>query len=331
MTQPPAHTEVPPPGPAGPRPEAEDLGPSAPGGLVGRLLRYRAAVAGVGERRLLLVAVVLFVVASAVGAAELPPVETSIRWPVLLLLPLLGVPATVATNAWEYRVTAGLVGHRIPLDDAARVSVLSTAANLLPIPGAVLVRSRALRQRGTGTGAALSITTAIGVAWVGMTAVLAGGLQLVVGEPGLGAGVLVAGLVVLGLAGVLASRTRGVSLGAGDVRTVLLVEAVAVLVAAGRLQLALWGLGYSAGADQSLALSLAGSLGSAVGFLPAGLGVREVLAAGIGPIVGLPAAVGLVATAVDRLLGLVVLAAIAGVLVATGAGTPDLAPEEEGA
>jgi hypothetical protein len=288
---------------------------------MGRLVRYRAAVAGVGERRLLLVAAVLFVVASAVGVANLPPVETEVRWPVLLLLPLVGVPATVATNAWEYRVTAGLLGHRIPAADAARVSVLSTAANLLPIPGAVLVRSRALRQRGTGLGAALSVTTAIGIAWVGVNAVLAGVLQVLAGEPPLGAALLAGGLVVCALAGLLAARTRGVVLHRSDVATVLLVEVVAVLVAAGRLQLALWGLGYSADAAQSLALSLAGSLGSAVGFLPAGLGVREVLAAGIGPIVGLPAAVSLVATAVDRVLGLVVLAGIAGVLVATGAGT----------
>jgi len=61
MTQPPAHTEVPPPGRTGPRQEAGE--PAAPGGVLGRLLRYRSAVAGVGERRLLLVAVVLFVVA----------------------------------------------------------------------------------------------------------------------------------------------------------------------------------------------------------------------------------------------------------------------------
>jgi uncharacterized membrane protein YbhN (UPF0104 family) len=284
-------------------------------------------VAGVGERRLLLVAVVLFVVASAVGLANLPPVETSVRWPVLLLLPLIGVPATVATNAWEYRVTARLLGHRIPAPDAARVSVLSTAANLLPIPGAVLVRSRALHQRGTGMGSALSVTTAMGVAWVGVTAVLAGALQLVMGKPPLGAAVLIGGLVVLALAGLLAARTRGVVLRRADIGTVLLVEVVAVLVAASRLQLALWGLGYSPGVDQSLSLSLAGSLGSAVGFLPAGLGVREVLAAGIGPIVGLPAAVSLVATAVDRVLGLVVLAGITAVLVVTGAGTPRL--EEE--
>jgi uncharacterized membrane protein YbhN (UPF0104 family) len=288
------------------------------------LLRYRAAVAGVGERRLLLIAVVLFLVASAVGAANLPPVETSVRWPVLLLLPLIGVPATVATNAWEYSVTARLLGYRIPPPDAARVSVLSTAANLLPIPGAVLVRSRALNQRGTGMGSALSITTAIGIAWVGVTAVMAGGLQLFVGEPALGAAVLAGGLVVLVLSGLLAARTRGVTLRRSDIGTVLAVEVVAVLVAATRLQLVLWGLGYSPGADQSMALSLAGSLGSAVGFLPAGLGVREVLAAGIGPIVGLPAAVSLVATAVDRVLGLVVLAAIAAVLVATGAGAPRL-------
>jgi len=312
MTQPPAHTEVPPPASA------------TPGGIGARLLRYRAAVAGVGERRLLLVAVVLFVVASAVGAANLPPVETTVRWPVLLLLALVGVPATVATNAWEYGVTARLLRHRIPPADAARVSVLSTAANLLPIPGAVLVRSRALRQRGTAIGAALTLTTAVGVAWVGVTAVLAGVLQLVVGEPPLGAGAVVAGVAVLALAWLLASRAPGVVMGRSDVATVLLVEAVAVAVAAARLQLALWGLGYSPSASQSLALSLAGSLGSAVGFLPAGLGIREVLAAGIGPIVGLPAAVSLVATAVDRVLGLVVLAGITAVLLATGAGTPRL-------
>jgi uncharacterized membrane protein YbhN (UPF0104 family) len=98
-------------------------------------------------------------------------------------------------------------------------------------------------------------------------------------------------------------------------------------VAGGRLLLTLWGLGYSASVTQGVALSLAGSLGSAVGFLPAGLGVRELLAAGIGPIVGLPAAVSLVATAVDRVLGLVVLAAITAVLVATGAGTARLDEE----
>ena len=326
MTQPPAHTEVPPPGRTGPRHEAGE--PAAPGGVLGRLLRYRSAVAGVGERRLLLVAVVLFVVASAVGVANLPPLETDVRWPVLLLLPLLGVPATVATNAWEYRVTAGLLGHRIPPAEAARVSVLSTAANLLPIPGAVLVRSGALRQRGTGLGSALSVTTAIGIAWVGVNAVLAGALQVVAGEPPLGAALLAGGLVVCALAGLLPARTRGVVLHRSDVGTVLVVEVVAVLVAAGRLQLALWGLGFSPDAAQSLALSLAGSLGSAVGFLPAGLGVREVLAAGIGPIVGLPAAVSLVATAVDRVLGLVVLAGIAGVLVATGAGAT-LRPVDE--
>jgi uncharacterized membrane protein YbhN (UPF0104 family) len=152
-------------------------------------------------------------------------------------------------------------------------------------------------------------------------------MQLVAGDAGLGAVVLVAGIAVSALAGLMAARTRGVVLRRSDMATVALVEVVAVLVAASRLQLALWGLGYAPGASQSLALSLSSSLGSAVGFLPAGLGVREVLAAGIGPLVGLPAAVSLVATAVDRVLGLVVLAGISLVLVATGGGTS--VPDEE--
>jgi uncharacterized membrane protein YbhN (UPF0104 family) len=304
MTHPHAQPEVPPRG-------------DAVAGVLGRLVRLRAAVASVGERKLLAVAVVLFVVASAVAASNLPPVET-VHWPVLLLLPLVGVPATVATNAWEYAVTARLLRHRVPPAEAARVSILSTAANLLPIPGAVLVRTRALRQRGSRLTPALSVTTLIGLAWVGVAGVLAGGLHLVVGERPFGAAVLALGVLVCAGTGVAVTRQAAVSASPADLATVVAVEVVAVLVAAARLLLALWGLGYDASVTQALALSLAAVLGSAVGFLPAGLGVRELLAAGIGPLVGLPAAVSLVATAVDRLLGLVVLAGVAAVLVATG-------------
>jgi len=53
---------------------------------------------------------------------------------------------------------------------------------------------------------------------------------------------------------------------------------------------------------------------AAIGFLPAGLGAREAIAAALSPIVGLQAAVGLVITAVDRIVNLLVLLMFAGVV-----------------
>ena len=263
------------------------------------------------------------------GTPPLPPVETSVRWPVLLLLPLLGVPATVASNAWEYVVTARLLAHRVPPVEATRVSVLSTAANLLPLPGAVLVRARDLRLRGTRYGRAFSVTALVGLVRVGVAGLLAGTLAALDGDVLLGAVAVAAAAVVVAASVAAVARQAGGATPAG-LAAVLLVEVVAVLVIAARLHLTLVGLGYDASLTQSLALSLAGVIGSAVGFLPAGLGVRELLAAAIGPLVGLPAAVSLVVTAVDRVVGLVVLAAISGVLLATGGASAPAAASEDG-
>ena len=66
--------------------------------------------------------------------------------------------------------------------------------------------------------------------------------------------------------------------------------------------------------DQATALVIAAVSAAAIGFLPAGLGAREAIAAILSPIVGIPAAVGLVITAVDRVINLVVLSAFAGIV-----------------
>jgi hypothetical protein len=77
---------------------------------------------------------------------------------------------------------------------------------------------------------------------------------------------------------------------------------------------------------QAVALTLSGVIAAATGIFPAGLGIREAVAAGIASAVSLPAAVGFVATAADRIAGLLVLAvASAVVLVLKPSTTQDRA------
>jgi hypothetical protein len=68
-------------------------------------------------------------------------------------------------------------------------------------------------------------------------------------------------------------------------------------------------------------LTIATAAASAVGILPGGLGLREVLAAALAPLVGLPAAVALFAVSVDRIIGLTGLALMTGILTLFGRGT----------
>jgi len=262
------------------------------------------------ERALFLAALVLFAVVFAAALGAVPDADVEVRWPLLLAAGLVGVPLTIALNGAEYAATGAVVGQPVAWLPALRVSVLSSAANLLPVPGAVLVRARALNQLGTSYRRAFVATAVVGIAWVATTAVVAGALLLLAGESPAAA----LALLATGGAGVAvahaAVRRRGT--GAGVTVRVVLVELASVAVGGLRYWLVIEGLGYDADPVQAVALTVSAVVASAVGIFPGGLGLREVLAAALAPLVGLPAAVGLLAVAVDRLLGLPVLAAAAG-------------------
>jgi uncharacterized membrane protein YbhN (UPF0104 family) len=257
-------------------------------------------------------ALLLFVGGSILGVVSLPRVEHEPRWELLAIVGLVGVPLTLVLNAAEYQVTAAILGYRVPFVPALRIGVLATAANMLPIPGAVLVRARAIRKLGASYGKIALSAGIVATCFIGTVCLLAGGVlvasgQLGVGWPLAGAGLL---LLVFALATLVAERgpRQGVRLlfAAGARAT------GAILVKAVRLYLVLVALGYEAGVTQALTLTLAAVVVTALGFFPGGLGAAEVLSAALSPLVGLSAAVGFVASAVDRLISMFGLAVITG-------------------
>jgi hypothetical protein len=254
-------------------------------------------------------AATVFIGATALALRGLPPLDHPVRWPVLALATLAGVPMVVACNAAEYRVSAGLVGARVGLAPSIRVSVLASTANLLPVPGSAVVRTQALRAAGTSTGRAVSATGVVAVAWLGLTFAAAGALLVATGAaPATGVLLLACGSGAVALAALAIVFGLRPPDPAAAVARVLAVEAALVVVAAVRLWLVVRGLGFEASIGQATALSIAAVVASATGLLPGGLGVRELVAAGISPVVGLPASVGLAATAVARISELAVLA-----------------------
>jgi uncharacterized membrane protein YbhN (UPF0104 family) len=265
------------------------------------------------RRRLgLAVALILFVGGAVIGVLSLPHVEQEPRWELLAVVGLVGLPLTLAVNAAEYQVTAAILGYRVPFVVALRIGVLATAANLLPIPGAVLVRAHAIRKLGASYGKIVLSTGAVGICFVGTTCLMAGGVLAASGELAFGGVLLGAGLVLLALALVVLVRERGPRTG---VRLLLATAARAtgaIVVKAGRLYLVLVAFGYEAGVTQALTLTLAAIIALALGFFPGGLGAAEVLGAALSPLVGLSAAVGFVASAVDRLISILGLAVLAG-------------------
>ena len=264
----------------------------------------REALSGTATQRVLaVVTVAVIVVAAVLSFRSLPDTDT-LRWWPLVLVGLVGVPLTVALNGLEYVVAGRMVGVPVGGWAALRISVYGSAANLLPIPGAALVRIQALRREGTGTGRATVTLGAVGLAWLAVSFGLAGALLLPT-KPGVGALFLVGGLAGLAVTAVLVRSTNR------DLAALVMVEIGFAISQAGRLYLCLLALDQDPSAAQAFALGISVAVGSAIGFLPGGLGIREAVAALLSPLVGLPASVGFLATVLDRVVGLVCLAPIA--------------------
>lgn len=260
------------------------------------------------ERVLVAIAGLVFVAATVWAWRQLPDGRGQFRASWLVVVALLGV-LSLWLNAMEFRVSASMLGRTLPPGEALRVSVLGSAANLLPIPGAAAVRTRSLLQLGERTRMALSVTVAVGVAWVGTAALVAGLALIAFGREH----ILLAGLFLLAAlvstAAVLALLRLAKGSAAPKHLSVLLgVELASVLVSGLRLYAVARAAEFGVTLSEAIAINLGGILSHAAGIFPGGLGIKELMSGVFAGFVGIAASVGVLMAALDRLAMYAVLA-----------------------
>ncbi len=282
---------------------AED-GP--PQGRLERLLRWLATASGRGrprsprtDRVLLAIAAAVFIGATGWAWQQLPPEERSFSagW---LAVALTLALVTLLMNALEFGVSAELRGFRSPTQNSWRVSVLGSAANLLPVPGAVVVRAQALRQLGERTSGAVIVTGLVGLVWLATAAVAAGLLLLATpSHRTLGAAFLGVGAITIIVSVAVLSRGGGQR---STLARLIAIEFVSVLVSGVRLYAVARAADLAIDLSAALTISLGGILSHVVGIFPGGLGLKELVSGAFGTLVGVSASVGVLASAIDRLV-----------------------------
>ncbi len=274
-----------------------------------RLLEQRAQpITGRGR------AVLLIVATAGIGVASVWAWRSSglsfgaLEWTPVLILFLVAAPLSLGLKAAEYRLAAAIAGSRPSLARSIDVAVVSSAANLLPLPGSLLVTIHSLSEDGSDYSGAMAASAVPGLTWLGITGIGGGAAIAVAGPPAAGAAVAAGGLLVLIVAGALfaAHTSKGQRLALGA--TIVAVETGWLGVSALRLGLAVSALGVTIDIPQALALSVAGALTVAIGFFPGGLGLREALIAAISPLIGLELGIGILLGSLDRVVWLVFLA-----------------------
>lgn len=306
------------PSPSPPAAPDDDGAPFGRSGLAGSAQKVlglldRKRSSPRAKRTLMAVAMVFFLAISIPSFSTLQDGRAFRPW-VLPLLILVTTPLTVLANAAEYRVMGSIGGHRISWRDSTQLTILAAAANLLPLPGGVVVRTQALRNKGSSYKRALAANLAAGLAWIAAGGLGMGALLVWQRERRILAFALMVGsLVMIGGLWKLLQRANPdhATLHLGRL---LSVEAGVVAVSSLRLWLAFYLIGYNARPAQAVVMSGSVILAAAVGIFPAGLGLREALAGIIAVAVDMPPNRAVAATAADRVAAQVGLALLAGAL-----------------
>ena len=241
-------------------------------------------------------------------------------WPLAVAF-FVTAPASLALKSAEYQLSARIVSQKPSQSRSLGVAVVSSSANLLPLPGSMIVTVRSLSEDGSSYGTALSAGAVPGLCWLSITGLVGGTAIAIEGPPLLGAVTIVGGLIAGIAATKLFRTTAPAPRSAGLAVLIIVVEAGWLLISALRLGLAVTALGVSISPIQAVALSVAGALTVAIGFFPGGLGLREALLAGLSGLIGLEFDTGVLLGSVDRLVWLSFLAVASGVLLLVRRGS----------
>ncbi|MFT7597655.1 MAG: hypothetical protein ACI8TP_000575 [Acidimicrobiales bacterium] len=227
---------------------------------------------------------------------------SDVSLPILAVAALIGVPVMIALHSLEFVLLGKILDVSIGHQKAFSYSLVATISNSLPIPGASLVRIHVLTRSGVTIGQATRVQLLSAGVWAALSFSLLGAIALTL-QPligvvslALGAGAFVASMVVMR------------SVGGRHLAELVVIKMLIAVADSTRYFFVLAAIGVKATWLSSFTLSTAGLLTSIVGIFPAGIGLREGLAAVLATAVRADAADLVAASAADRLAVTVVLA-----------------------
>ena len=241
---------------------------------------------------------------------SVPDLGDRIRFAPLLLLLVIGAPVGTLLNSVEMYAISRIAGGPMTWRTSFEITVYTSAANMLPLPGGAIAKLAAMKVHGVGIARGSTMIVLSAAIWGGLAFLYSGGALLWLGHGRVAAAFALAGLGLLLLGGFGFARFGKWRL----VGVIALMRIVSFPLEAFRYMLALIAVGASVGFVQSSIFVVASFIASLVVFAPSGLGVGESTAALLSSLIGISAALGFVAAALGRVVRLTGLSLIVGAL-----------------
>lgn len=255
-------------------------------------------------------AVIVFAVGIFLALKSAPDLVHRIKLGPYLVLVCVAVPFTAGLNTIEFRLLALMAGKRATWLNSFEVSVYTSAANMLPIPGGLITRTAAMRAHGVHLRTSVALTISFLALWAASAFCYSGYWLMYLGQTLIGLSFELFGFLVL--AACITYYVRS-SISWLQVMAAMLIRIAGLVLEAVRLMFAGWSLGMMIGFDQASIFSTAAVVGSTISIVPAGLGIAEAAVALLSPLAGIVPSSGFLMAVANRIavmLGLLLLLAL---------------------
>lgn len=296
-----------------PQPMTQTSPPAMPSAVADRLLLWILERRDRWRRYGLVAALAVFIGGLAWATSSIgDDVWSRLRIAPLFLLLVIGAPIGMILNSVELHALSRLAGGPIRWRTSLEVTVYGSAANMLPLPGAVLTKVAAMKAHGVGYGKGSAMILLSYAIWGGLAFCYSAGALWFLGQGQAAALFALLGCALLigcgaGFAQASAWRLIGI---------VALMRLISFPLEALRYVLAVAALGATVGFAQASVFIVASFLGSAVMLAPSGLGIGEAAVALLAPLVKIDPALGFMAAAAGRMVWMAGLTLFAGALMA---------------
>lgn len=227
---------------------------------------------------------------------SIPDLPSRLRYEPILALLAVGAPIGVLLNAIELHAISRIAGGPMRWRTALEISLYSSAANMLPLPGGTIAKLAAMKGHGVGYGRGSIMIALTYAVWGGLAFLYSAGALYWLGQVRLAAVFVLAGIVLLGLCAAGFARFAQWRL----VGIVALARLVSFPLEALRYMLAMMAIGTALDFAQGSVLVIASFVGSAAMIFPSGLGVGETVVALLATAIAVDAAIGFLGAAIGR-------------------------------
>lgn len=254
-----------------------------------------------------LLALFLFIGGIYISIQNYPIGIENLKFLPLLALLFILTPLQAILNSHEFMVSSRMQSANFTFLEAFKVTLAGSLANYLPVPGSMIAKVAALKLKGVKIKKGTVYTILSSLLLLGMVFVYAGVLICLLYQEFLG-GVqaLLGGAVLVFLAGFSWKEKLEIS----DVLPLIANRVFMVALDGCRIYFAFLTLDSAATYLQSCVLTTSSVIGLAVSIVPAGLGIKEFVAAALAPSLFLGGASVFLAVSLIRFIDIIVVSVL---------------------